>query len=355
MKVKTIVLLVMLIFTPSCKKAPEKSLLYWKLFYDSLGTPGGLSLTPTEGSDTNTGTNNSGIDTIPPVPGNSGSLVISERKATSMKLSWTVGADNITDPTNIEYKVVGSTSSNIGMIEEMETTGSGRILLVDWTKNISQYAVLGLTVNIQYYFNIEIKDSAGNKAIYATANGLTPPVYDNMDGTITDTNRNVTWMKCSAGQVWNQTNNDCTGIGNSGNNYSVGYFQYCATASHSCNNTGSPNWDLNGNGTSGLWTYCDNLELGGRTNWRVPNHSELLGMYADVYSQSTYQFLFPQTGLAFYWTASADSTTPYFLHPNPEQRAWIIHFQTGINYAYIGNSDGLKTNNALLRCVTNGL
>ena len=145
------------------------------------------------------------------------------------------------------------------------------------------------------------------------------------------------------------------GTGNSGNNYGIAYYQYCSTNNNACNNTGSPNWDLNGNGISGVWNFCDNLVLAGRTNWRVPTHSELLGMYADVYSQTVYQNLFPQTGLAFYWTASADSTTAFFLHPNPEQRAWIIHFGNGVNYAYIGNSDGLKTNNALLRCVETGL
>ncbi|MBK7057310.1 MAG: hypothetical protein IPH52_20135 [Leptospiraceae bacterium] len=150
------------------------------------------------------------------------------------------GTDNITSTGDLEYKVVYSTANNIGTVEEMEMSGSGRVLSQDWTKNISFQTVTGLTVNTSYFLNVIIRDAASNKAVYSVVNAVPPIIYDNLDGTITDSSRNITWMKCSAGQTWNPGPNDCTGTGDSGNNYSIGYYQYCATLNYTCNNTGSP-------------------------------------------------------------------------------------------------------------------
>lgn len=356
----TIVLFIILSLVFSCKKIPSNQIAYLKLVYDSLNTNRNLQANQSaaaNGGSTNTGNPNtpSTPDIISPSPGNLGTLTVSDKKSVSVKLSWTQGTDNITSTGDLEYKVVYSTANNIGTVDEVETTGGGRVTFLNWTKNISFQTITGLTVNTSYYLNVIIRDAAGNKAVYSVVNAVPPIIYDNLDGTITDSSRNITWMKCSAGQTWNPGPNDCTGTGAAGDNYSVGYYQYCATQDNTCNNTGSPDWVLNGNGTSGVWTYCDNLVLGGRTNWRVPTHPELNTFYGSVYSQVAYQPLFPNTGMAFYWTATADSSTANIIYQHPERQAWIVHFQTGVNYAYIGNSDGLKTNNALLRCVANGL
>lgn len=73
-------------------------------------------------------------DIISPSPGNLGTLTISDKKSISVKLSWTQGTDNITSTGDLEYKVVYSTANNIGTVEEMEMSGSGRVLSQDWTK-----------------------------------------------------------------------------------------------------------------------------------------------------------------------------------------------------------------------------
>lgn len=353
-------LILLLFFILSCKKIPSDRIAYLKLAYDSWNTPKSFqsnqAATTNGGStDIGNGNTNNTPDIISPSPGNLGTLTVTDKKSVSVKLSWTQGTDNITSTGDLEYKVVYSIANNIGTVDEVETPGGGRVIFLNWTKNISFQTITGLTVNTSYYLNVIIRDAAGNKAVYSVVNAVPPIIYDNLDGTITDSSRNITWMKCSAGQTWNPGPNDCTGTGAAGDNYSVGYYQYCATQDNTCNNTGSPDWVLNGNGTSGVWTYCDNLVLGGRTNWRVPTHPELNTFYGSVYSQVAYQSLFPNTGMAFYWTATADSSTPNIIYQHPERQAWIVHFQTGVNYAYIGSSDGLKTNVCLLRCVANGL
>lgn len=374
-----LIIQLILFYSFSCKKVPSDQIGYLKLAYDSMNTnrnsqsnsqpAANPNSTPTAGNGNTTTTptatppstsnpvnaSTPTPDIISPSPGNLGTLTVSDKKSISVKLSWTQGTDNITSTGDLEYKVLYSTANNIGTVDEMEATGSGRVLFLDWTKNISFQTITGLTVNTSYFLNVIIRDAAGNKAVYSVVNAVPPIIYDNLDGTITDSSRNITWMKCSAGQTWNPGPNDCTGTGDSGNNYSIGYYQYCATLNYTCNNTGSPDWVLNGNGTSGAWTYCDNLVLGGRSNWRVPTHPELNTMYGSVYSQVAYQPLFPNTGMAFYWTATADSTSANMFYQHPEEHAWIVHFQTGVTYANIFNSDGLKTNNALLRCVANGL
>ncbi len=52
---------------------------------------------------------------------------------------------------------------------------------------------------------------------------------DNMNGTITDTAKGLTWMKCSQGQNWDLSTNNCLG--------SFGTYQYCSSQNESCNDT----------------------------------------------------------------------------------------------------------------------
>ncbi|KAB2930857.1 MAG: DUF1566 domain-containing protein [Leptonema illini] len=96
---------------------------------------------------------------------------------------------------------------------------------------------------------------------------------------------NLVWNRCTHGQQWNATAGDCTGTGNSGNNYGATTVQYCSTADDSCNDSDPAGESsgvyghLDGSGTSGLFTACNDLNsnagLYNRKTWRVPKKSEL--------------------------------------------------------------------------------
>ncbi|MBK8396884.1 MAG: fibronectin type III domain-containing protein [Leptospiraceae bacterium] len=129
-------------------------------------------------------------DTLSPTVGNNGSITITHLKATSLTLNWTKSSDLGTLTNSLQYKVVQSTSDNISTVLEMETTGSGRSTIQDWAVDINTKDVTGLTVSTTYYFNVLVKDQAGNKTIYSRLVITTLDIYDNENGTISCVSRN---------------------------------------------------------------------------------------------------------------------------------------------------------------------
>jgi hypothetical protein len=72
------------------------------------------------------------------------------------------------------------------------------------------------------------------------------PFADNGNGTVTDSATRLVWQKCSAGQG--------TTLGNCG--------------------TGSISWYT----LSDAFKFCEELILGGRSDWRLPNINELMSI-----------------------------------------------------------------------------
>lgn len=99
---------------------------------------------------------------------------------------------------------------------------------------------------------------------------------ENNDGTIKDNITNLIWQKCSMGQSYYISINDCFSI---------------ATA---------PDWE------SAL-SYCEGLDLAGRTNWRLPNINELNSLkdMSKSIGPAIDETYFPQTYKYDYWTSTA--------------------------------------------------
>lgn len=279
-------------------------------------------------------------DTTPPSV-SSGTLSFSKVQAVKLDISWGKASDNVSSQADLEYKIIMSSSNNISDVTGMETSGSGRVLIMDWTKNVSTYTVTGLSVNNTYYFNIIVKDQAGNKSIYTSGSAATKDVYDNFNGTVSSYSRNRTYTKCSMGQVWNSQENDCNGTGSAGDGYGYTSHQYCNTANDSCNPTG-PSWDLDGRGTSGVWTVCDQLVLAGKTDWRVMNSGELFEFYQSIEQPNL--SMFPRIISAFYFSSSANSG---FMQ---NSFASAVHLQNGTQ-----SNLKTKTDSSPMICVRDGL
>lgn len=163
---------------------------------------------------------------------------------------------------------------------------------------------------------------------------------------------NLVWNRCTHGQQWNATAGDCTGMGNSGNNYGATTVQYCSTADDSCNDNdpageSTVNGHLNGAETSSLYSACNSLNangsgLYGRPGWRVPGKSELKSTVycasgpegpledttgfcnAPMVIPAIDQQIFPQTVAGTYFSASSATGqgapgivwSTYFGNPN---------------------------------------
>lgn len=110
---------------------------------------------------------------------------------------------------------------------------------------------------------------------------------DNGDGTVTDTRSNLTWMRCSLGQVWSGTT--CIG----------------KPSAHTWESAKIETCKLNEQGG-----YAD------RSDWRVPQIPELaMIVERQCANPRTNLELFPETPANYFWTATepADPGNAYVL------------------------------------------
>lgn len=85
-------------------------------------------------------------------------------------------------------------------------------------------------------------------------------------------------------------------------------------------------------------TYCQNLTLGGHTDWRLPDIKELQTLVDNSKSDPSMDSIFQNTISSYYW-----SITSYVALSS---NAWSVHFFTGYTSA-----DDKTDSNINVRCV----
>ncbi len=145
---------------------------------------------------------------------------------------------------------------------------------------------------------------------------------DNRDGTITDNAANLVWRKCTQGQSYRATKNDCEGIqrpstvnpfftqGADTNNWGALQLSYCSNATNACNQLLVPQV-LQGSspiavtGTSEAFQSCASLNAAGSNpanDWRVPNPIELERLTLGG-RNAMIAVHFPNTIEDYYWSS----------------------------------------------------
>ena len=100
--------------------------------------------------------------TAPTVGSNSVSTGVS---ATGFTLNWTAAIDDVPPQTNLLYYVCsGASAAAINTVAACE--GAGATMEMDWSVNTLTLGITGKSASTTYYYNVIVKDPAGNKAIY---------------------------------------------------------------------------------------------------------------------------------------------------------------------------------------------
>jgi hypothetical protein len=105
-------------------------------------------------------------------------------------------------------------------------------------------------------------------------------------------------------------------------------------------------WQKQDDGTARTWdaaiTYCDNLSLGGQTDWRLPSRIELISLIDNsVYNPAINNTIFPSTFSSNYWSSTTSALNT--------SNAWYVNFYYGFSNVLF---DKATTNYA--RCVRDG-
>jgi len=141
---------------------------------------------------------------------------------------------------------------------------------------------------------------------YDAAQGKVQPSFkDNGDGTVTDNNTGLMWMKATA-----DTNGD-----------------------NVIDSDDMLNWQDAKN-------YCENLILGGHSDWRLPNIVELKTIIDYGRSDPAIDPVFSCVS-SYYWSATTDAGFTGL--------AWVVYFYDG------GDGWYHKSNSFYVRCVRGGL
>lgn len=120
-------------------------------------------------------------------------------------------------------------------------------------------------------------------------------------GTVLDSSLNVEFKRCTQGQIYNSTSNNCTNINNEPDKLT-----FCNVANNFCNTTAIP-FTLTDPGSltiSEAYNSCKNDTTGNYSNWRVANLVELAKLAAG--GRNSMFIWFPGTLEENYWSANGN-------------------------------------------------
>ncbi|XKO56822.1 S-layer homology domain-containing protein [Lysinibacillus fusiformis] len=111
-------------------------------------------------------------------------ITSSNVSTTGVTLGWEKATDDVTLQGDLEYRVYQSSSNNMDTVSDIEVNGLA--LGTGFSKDLEAFNVTGLLPSTTYYFNVIVKDAAGNKSAY-TMKSVTTSIPANAPTVTTNT------------------------------------------------------------------------------------------------------------------------------------------------------------------------
>lgn len=165
-----------LLYAPGCnpalhsevimKRSACSSLAVVLLLVSASGCGGGDASSDAGPPDT-TENFDTGADSTPPTAGST--LTASNPTSSTVDLTWSAGTDDTTSAANLEYRVYFSTADDLDTVTNVLANGTAG---GDWQAALT-LTVEGLSLDTAYFFNVLVRDEAGNVSVYGGASETT--------------------------------------------------------------------------------------------------------------------------------------------------------------------------------------
>ncbi len=110
-------------------------------------------------------------DALPPLPGNSGVITVTDIDHESVSLEWAAAADTVTPEEELAYMVYMSDFDDIDTVETVPANGVA--YTSGWVLDMTSIVIRGLEPESLKYYNVLVKDAAGNTAAYTMCEART--------------------------------------------------------------------------------------------------------------------------------------------------------------------------------------
>lgn len=158
-------------------------------------------------------------DTTAPIPGNSGILTLTPNGYSAVTIQYGLALDNFSHFTQNQYKIVISPLNNISTVADAEANG---IVVRDWATftNAGFYDVIVPVPGQFYFFNVIVRDTEGNKAVYVSKAGRSqvdataPTVNNSIISLVTNALATPSSVSPTLKISWNQATDNQTAQSN---------------------------------------------------------------------------------------------------------------------------------------------